>query len=188
MTMKRTWLPALCALLWASCGVPSISPVASAARKGDVETIASLAKAGQSLDEPSGVNGWTPLMHAIHTNKLQSVEALLKAGADANRSCCRGLTPLILASGNGQQEIVRLLLQRGADAMLKGDDGRTALDVAIMGLSHMEGAPMGACHPGAAKELLEAAPRLRDTVRIGRVVEALHKCPEIEKLLAAPSR
>lgn len=186
--MNRSWLLALCALLWVSCGVPSISPIASAARKGDVETIASLAKAGQSLDEESGVNGWTPLMHAIHTDKLQSVEALLQAGADVNRGCCRGLTPLILASGNGQQEIVRLLLQRGADAMHKGDDGRTALDVAIMGLSHMEGAPMGACHAGAAKELLDAAPRLRETVRLNRVVEALHKCPEIEKLMAAHGR
>lgn len=178
----------LCALLWASCGVPSISPIASAARKGDVEAIASLAKSGQSPDEPSGVNGWTPLMHAIHTDKPQSVEALLKAGADVNRTCCRGLSPLILASGNGQQEIVRLLLKHGADAFHKGDDGRTALDVAIMGLSHMEGAPMGSCHPGAAKELLEAVPRLRETVRLNRVVEALHKCPEIEKLMAPASR
>ena len=183
--MVRGWSLTLCAVVWVGCGVPSISPIASAARKGDTQAIASLVKAGQSPDEPSGVNGWTPLMHAIHTNKLQSVEALLRAGANVNRSCCRGLTPLILASGNGQSEIVRLLLQRGADALHQGEDGRTALDVAIMGLSHMEGAPMGSCQAGAAEELLEAAPGLRGTVRLDRVVQALHKCPEIEKLLAA---
>jgi len=184
---RMEWL-ALFAVAWAGCGVQSISPIASAARKGDVKAIAELAKAGQSTDEPSGVNGWTPLMHAIHTNKLQSVEALVQAGADVNRSCCRGLTPLILAAGNGQDEIVRILLQNGANAMHRGDDGRTAFDVAIMGLSHMEGAPLGACQAEAAKELLQAAPQLRETVQLDRVVDALHKCPEIEKLIAAPGK
>jgi hypothetical protein len=176
-------LLALAAVLQLGCS-PSISPVASAARKGDVQAIASLVKSGQSPDAESGVNGWTPLMHAIHTNKLQSVEALLQAGADVNRSCCRGLTPLILAAGNGQQDIVRLLLEHSADAMHRGDDGRTALDVAIMGLSHMSGAPMGSCHAGAAKELLDAAPRLRETVRLKQVVEALDKCVQIKTLIA----
>ncbi|MEP7366560.1 MAG: ankyrin repeat domain-containing protein [Acidobacteriota bacterium] len=186
--MMRTFWLVVCVAAWPGCGVPSISPVASAARKGDVQAIESLVKAGQSPNGQSGVNGWTPLMHAIHTNKLESVEALLKAGADANGSCCRGLTPLILASGNGQTEIVRVLLKQGADAMHRGDDGRTALDVAIMGLSHMAGAPMGSCQAGAARELLDAAPQLRETVRLDRVVEALHKCPDIEKLMAAASR
>jgi hypothetical protein len=167
---------------------PSISPVANAARKGDVQAIAEFVKSGQSPDAESGVNGWTPLMHAIHTNRLRSVEALLQAGANVNGSCCRGLTPLILAAGNGQADIVQVLLKNGADAMHRGDDGRTALDVAIMGLSHMAGAPMGACHAAAAKELLDAAPRLRETVRLKQVVEALHQCPAIEKMMVAPNR
>lgn len=183
----RTLLLVFAAILSASCSNP-ISPVASAARKGDVQAIAALVKSGQSPDAESGVNGWTPLMHAIHTNRLQSVEALLRAGADVNRACCRGLTPLILAAGNGQREIVRLLLRHNADALHRGDDGRTALDVAIMGLSHMPGALMGSCHAAAARELLDAAPRLRETVRLSQVVEALHKCPDIEKLMAAPGR
>ena len=186
--MRRLWWLALVVAFEIGCSESPISPIAAAARKGDIQTIAGLARAGKSPDEQSGVNGWTPLMHAIHTNQLRSVDALLQAGADANRSCCRGLTPLILASGNGQADIVRLLLERGAKAMHRGDDGRTALDVAIMGLSHREGAPLGSCQAGAAKELLEAAPELKSTVRLDRVVEALHKCPEIEKLMAAARR
>ena len=186
--MNRTFRLALCVTVCVGCGVPPISPVASAARKGDVQSITELVKSGQSPDKESGVNGWTPLMHAVHTNELKSVEAVVRAGADVNRSCCQGLTPLILASGNGQQEIVRVLLNQGADAMHRGDDGRTALDVAIMGLSHMPGAPMGSCQSGAAKELLAAAPQLKQTVQLGRVVEALHKCPDIEQLIAAPER
>lgn len=165
------------------CGISSISPIAAAARKGDTKAITALVKSGEPPDAPSGVNGWTPLMHAVHGNKLKSVEALLNAGADVNRSCCRGLTPLIMAAGNGQADIVGVLLKRGADAMHRGEDGRTALDVAIMGLSHMPGAPLGSCRIEAARELLHAEPRLRETVRLTQVLDALKTCPDIEKLL-----
>lgn len=181
--MRRLWLVAIAAALAVGCNENPISPLASAARKGDVSRILELAKGGAPLDAPSGVNEWTPLMHAIHTNQTKSVEALLGAGASPNRSCCRGLTPLILAAGYGQQENVRALLKAGANPMHRGEDGRTALDVATMGLSHRAGAPMGSCHADAAKELLAVEPQLAETVTLEPVVEALRACPEIQKLL-----
>ena len=184
--MRNRFLPlALLALLATACNESPISPVAAAARKGDTARIAELARGGASLDEPSGVNDWTPLMHAIHTNQGSSVQALLKSGANANRSCCRGLTPLILAAGYGQRDNVVALLQSGANPMLRGEDGRTALDVAIMGLSHRPGAPMGACHVEVARELLAVEPQLKETVKLEPVLAALQSCPEIAKLLSA---
>ena len=183
--MVRFWMSILLALAAVACNERPISPIATAARKGDAARVAELAKGGASLDEPSGVNDWTPLMHAIHTNQARGVQALIQAGANVNRSCCRGLTPLILAAGYGQRDIVRALLQAGANPMARGEDGRTALDVAIMGLSHRAGAPMGACHVEAAGELLAVEPQLRETVRLEPVVEALKSCPEIQRLLAA---
>lgn len=183
--MRAFWCLAA-ALLCEGCNERPMSPLAVAARRGDVARIAELARHGASLDASSGVNDWTPLMHAIHVNRPESVEALLAAGADPNHTCCRGLSPLILAAGYGQEANVRALLAKGAGPMYRGQDGRGALDVAIMGLSDRPGAAMGACHAGAARELLAAEPRLRDAPRPGRAVEALKSCPEIQKLLAPP--
>jgi hypothetical protein len=184
MIMVRGLPAVLLAVLITACNERPVSPLAAAARKGDTARIAELARQGAQLDEPSGVNDWTPLMHAIHTNQAKGVQALLNAGANPNRSCCRGLTPLILAAGYGQAENVHSLLQAGANPMHRGEDGRTALDVAIMGLSHRAGAPMGACHVDAARELLAVEPQLKEAVTLEPVVQALKSCPEIEKLLS----
>ena len=55
-----------------------------AARTGDVATITMLLKAGTAVDARAGVNGWTPLQHAIHKNRTAAAKALLAAGADPN--------------------------------------------------------------------------------------------------------
>ncbi|MCC6291184.1 MAG: ankyrin repeat domain-containing protein [Bryobacterales bacterium] len=182
----RALLCLAAALLCGACNERPLSPMAVAARRGDAARIAELARGGVSPDAPSGVNDWTPLMHAIHANMSKSVEALLAVGADPNLACCRGLSPLILAAGYGQESNLRALLAKGASPMHRGEDGRNALDVAIMGLSDHPGAPMGACHADAARMLLASEPRLRETPRPKRVAEALRGCPQIQKLLAAP--
>ena len=104
----------LLAALTVSCGRQhEMPPLVRAAREGDVATIATLLKAGAAVDARAGVNGWTPLQHAIHKNQAAAVKALLAAGADANAGSspksslyASGVTPLMMAAGYGQLEVV----------------------------------------------------------------------------------
>jgi type II secretory pathway pseudopilin PulG len=55
------------AILATGCSlVFPLTPLATAAREGDLKEIDQLAAEGASLDERSGVNGWPPVLHAIH--------------------------------------------------------------------------------------------------------------------------
>ncbi|MBK5292551.1 MAG: ankyrin repeat domain-containing protein [Acidobacteriia bacterium] len=58
--------------------------MAWAARTGDVQAIRTLLQAGADPEEASGMNHWTPLMHAIHKNQRGSVVSLLDGGAKVN--------------------------------------------------------------------------------------------------------
>src|SRR5258708_1824646 len=128
-TMRDVLLLLACLTL-ASCGwfVP-VSPIAGAARSGDVARIHELAASGADLNEPSGVNNGTPLVHAIHKNQPASVEALIEAGADVNRESGR-TTALIMAAGYGYADIVRALLAHGANPRATAG-GITALVAAV---------------------------------------------------------
>ncbi len=102
-----------------------------ASRSGRTESIAELARAGVDPNQQdSGPNGWPPLMHAVHKNQLESVRALLSAGAEPDRANPDGLTPLMLAAAQGEGEIVEELLANGADPRLRQPGGETALTYA----------------------------------------------------------
>ena len=65
-------------LALAGCGMHREMPsLISAARDGNVELIRTLIKQGADPNERAGVNGWTPLMHAIHKDQKAAVVALL---------------------------------------------------------------------------------------------------------------
>lgn len=103
-----------------------------AAREGRSVEIAALAARGEDLDRhDSGPNGWTPLLHAVHKNQLESVRALIDAGADVNRRAINGLTPLALAAGQGEAGIVDELLAAGADPGARSSHGWTPLQEAV---------------------------------------------------------
>src|SRR5258708_3394493 len=87
--------------LLSACGGGPLTTVIVAARNGDAAQIRALAARGADVNERAGVNGWTPLEHAIHKNQLGSVQALLDAGADPNAASPGGMTPLIMAAGYG---------------------------------------------------------------------------------------
>jgi hypothetical protein len=145
---------ALLALL-VGCGLgEAVSPLISAARDGDVETVKRLAAARVDLDEPGGVNHWTPLMHAIHKNQAGAVEALLEAGAHVN-AVSGNTTALILAAGYGQADIVRILLTHGADPKLAARPGETALAAAVGGSRDIDNNTAGKCQTDTVKLLLE---------------------------------
>ena len=104
----------------------------TAAREGRSAEIAALAAGGEDLDlHDSGPNGWTPLLHAVHKNQLESVRALIHAGADVNRRAINGITPLGLAAGQGEAEIVDELLAAGADPGARSSHGWTPLQEAV---------------------------------------------------------
>jgi hypothetical protein len=148
-------------LLPAGCGRlgEALSPMAASARAGDAGEIKRLAAAGADLNAPSGVNHWTPLMHAIHKNQAAAVDALLEAGATVN-AASGNTTALIMAAGYGQTEIVRSLLKHGADPRLATRPGATALAAAVGGSRDSDDYTAGKCQTDTVKALLEHNPDL----------------------------
>jgi ankyrin repeat protein len=139
----------------------AITPLAAAARDGNVTAIAAMVKNGH---DPNGVdpglNHWTPLLHAIHKGQAGSVRALLEAGADVNRAAPGGSTPLLMAVGNGQKAIVARLLDAGADPHIEGAE---MLAVAVSGgaLTDIDQPLLGRCNTDVVRRLLHRAPDLR---------------------------
>lgn len=145
-------------LALAACTTVPPSPLAGAARAGDLSAIRRLAQAGANLNEPSGVNSWTPLHHAIHKNQPGSVSVLLELGADVNAPSPQGVTPLMMAAGYGYDPIVRILLDHHADPSLKDAHGETALSHAKHGVTDIDRWTWPA-QQTACVRLLEAAER-----------------------------
>jgi Ankyrin repeats (3 copies) len=166
MHRSRAFLLA-CAMTAAACGGPrpgDITELAGAARNGDATRIRALAAAGQDPNaRDRGLNHWTPLLHAIHKGRRDSVEALIAAGANVNAG---RPTPLMMAAGNGQADIVQRLLAAGADPQLHGQE---LLMIAVSGgaLTDIENPLLGRCNTEVLRTLLQHSPglRLADTMR-----------------------
>ena len=73
------------------------------------------------------INNNNKLIQSSKFGNKETVEKLLKEGADVNAKNSEGYTALILASSNGHKEIVEMLLEKGADVNAKDSDGWTAL-------------------------------------------------------------
>jgi ankyrin repeat protein len=130
----------LAAVACTSCGV--LSPSADdlkrdphghlvwAARTGDVAAIRSLAASGVDLDAATATRGvfvfpdfdhagWTALQHAVQKHQVESVRALLEAGAKPDaRPAGSAITPLFIAAGDKDPTIAQLLVDAGADVSL----------------------------------------------------------------------
>jgi uncharacterized protein len=76
--------------------------------------------------------GMTPLLLATREGHLDSVKALLAAGADVNQPSAGDRTsPLLIATINGQFDLAMFLLARGADPNLSAENNGTPLYGAI---------------------------------------------------------
>jgi hypothetical protein len=139
-------------------------PIVWAARTGNAEAIALLAKAGADVDRPDGLNGWTPLQHAVHKRVAGAVLALLKAGADPNAGPSRGPSALMMAAGYGDLDSFDLLLKAGANASFEVEPGINSLWAALGGgavVDITDGPPLGSCFPRIVAIMKREAPGLK---------------------------
>jgi hypothetical protein len=148
-------------LILMGCSIQPPDPLSSAARSGDIQTITTLLARGADPNGQSGVNGWTPLMHAIHKHQKASVEILIARGADVNaRAGPKGITALIMAAGYGYADFVQILLDKGADARAETSDGDSALAAAVSGVPDIDKFTLGKCQTETVAALLKKAPDL----------------------------
>jgi len=152
--------PALLAFLVLGCVRPysGFTPLADAARAGDVATIRSLIAQGADPNEAAGQNHWSPLLHAIHKGQIHSIEALLDGGADINRLSGDGITPLMMAAGYGYTDIVQLLLRHGANPRIADGGGFRAIDVAAAGVPDIDRFTLFQCQDETVRALRDADP------------------------------
>ncbi len=76
---------------------------------------------------PEVKGGFTPLMFAAQSGDLESVQALVEAGADVNDATPDDGSALVLAATNGHEEVGIYLLEKGADPNAADGYGITAL-------------------------------------------------------------
>jgi len=172
------------------CALQPDNPLIGAARSGDTQTIVKLLARGADANQRWGVNGWTPLMHAIHKNQKASVEALLAGSANPNARGNQGTTALMMAAGYGYADIVQLLLDKGADPYAETPDGDNALVMAVGGVPDIDKFTVGKCQAQTVAALLRKAPdlRLRDNLhsRAARLAAHTGGCTDVLSLIEHP--
>jgi hypothetical protein len=155
----RYLLIGILVMLSGACTHQPLPRLHIAARTGQTDVIRTLAREGADLNQPAGVNGWTPLMHAIHKHRQASVSALLAHGADPNGTSRHGMTALAMASGYGYADIVRNLLAAGANPRQPG--AASPLTAAVRGAFDIDRFAVGACQTETVKAIVTAEPELR---------------------------
>lgn len=88
-----------------------LTPLAFAARGENTGVVAALLDGGADPALGSGVNGWTPLVHAVHVGRDAAAALLLERCPPAPETRAETLR---MAAGNGNVAIVRALLAGGA--------------------------------------------------------------------------
>jgi len=89
----------------------------------DQDDAAVAAGIGRNRNQPSDGGQLTPLVYAVRANDLETVKALLAAGADINQTTGYGWSPLLVATQNRYYALGKYLLDQGANPNLgnKGD-------------------------------------------------------------------
>src|SRR5437867_372861 len=118
------WILPLLAVVNLRAAGPSAS-VVEAAKTGDVKAVRlAIAQGNVNMSEADGT---TALHWAVRRGDLDSIDALLQAGAQVSAATRYGVTPLYAACVNGNPAIIERLLKAGADPKAALPDGETAL-------------------------------------------------------------
>ncbi|XP_063080649.1 inversin isoform X2 [Cavia porcellus] len=106
------------------------SQVHAAAVNGDKGTLQRLIVGNSALKDKEDQFGRTPLMYCVLADRLDCADALLKAGADVNKTDHSQRTALHLAAQKGNYRFMKLLLTRRANWMQKDLEEMTPLHLA----------------------------------------------------------
>ncbi len=157
----------------------SISPVADAAMRNDVEAVRALLADGADVDVPRG-DGMTGLHWAALNGNAEIAGLLIGAGADLDAATRLGAyTPLHVAGKEGHGEIVAILAEAGADVAAVTETGATPLHFAAAAgvmravttlLAH--GAAVDAAEPEWGQTPLMFAAALGRTKAVAKLLEA----------------
>ncbi|GFN88037.1 serine/threonine-protein phosphatase 6 regulatory ankyrin repeat subunit a [Plakobranchus ocellatus] len=120
-------------------GTKVISPLVECVLSNKTNIINYLIDSGADVNEMGDGDCNTPLTAAIsnlwnrESRVCSLVEILLLAGADPNKSNCKGQTALHFAVERGFSEIISKLIAAGAQLDSRNNDGDTALHLAVTG-------------------------------------------------------
>lgn len=107
------------------------TPLLVAAARGDLEGAKKLLQQGAQVNKKQrGAGGLTPLHTVAIRNRVNMINALIKAGATVNSRDGRNRTPLMHAAQRGKRSAVAALLAAGANKNAKDSNGKTALYLA----------------------------------------------------------
>ena len=159
-----------------------ITPLAAAARNDRIDVIDLLIDRGADPHRGSGVNGWTPLLHALHKNRIGAARRLMQTFTAPSAELDEAL---YMASGYAQTEAAQALLGLGADPRRTHGDGATALSAAVGGVFDIDVGYKGcAAHTETVRALLAADATLTLVGEAGERARASAKRHECTELLA----
>jgi ankyrin repeat protein len=110
------------------------SPLHQAAMKGEKYKVIELLDKGAKVDAKDS-HGRTPLFLAAEFGNLDTVQELLKRGADPTKGALlsHGDTPLHVAARNGLDKVIELLLTKYTNADVQNSSRQTPLMLAAWG-------------------------------------------------------
>lgn len=104
---------------------PKASKMIELIRGGESLAVQQLLQDSPNVLKRKGPGGWTPLMAAVVYGDVETIQKLIRAGADVNSRTDEGSTALHWAVDDIEK--VRLLVGAGADVNAVADSGRTPL-------------------------------------------------------------
>jgi ankyrin repeat protein len=107
---------------------PKAVAMVQALHAGDLESFLKTATESPTLLNARGPEGSTPFMYAVLYTGADTLERLLKRGADVNKRNDAGATALMWAAP--EFEKTQVLVEHGADVNARSSDMRTALMIA----------------------------------------------------------
>ena len=107
-----------------------LTPLLWAAGIGDPRSVQLLIDAKADMKAADNLTGDTALMRAARNGKVESLQALITAGADTAATNRQGMTAWLIASANGKVDKLQLLQAAKVDVNARDSRGWNAVDYA----------------------------------------------------------